>query len=226
MSADDLVDNTIEFVKKVSGSRSGIFFWVGPNCEIVDPKTRNIQEALLADYTSDLKQYDPLHISRLKEDSRQIAMMHADGYLTGSDFCGYHDHLRSIDVGDEIDFVFWRNNRPYACLAMFRGARDRPFTSGEFDWAALHSYVHSSLRLHWRVRADEVECALAGRYRLHPREREVVRLITQGKSNADISEILGISIATVKVHVVNILKKLGVDSRLGIASFVMRLQQS
>ncbi len=48
---------------------------------------------------------------------------------------------------------------------------------------------------------------------LSPRERAVALLIVGGLSNKDIARELGLSIGTVKVHVHNILQKLGVRSR-------------
>lgn len=49
---------------------------------------------------------------------------------------------------------------------------------------------------------------------LTSREREVLRLLGEGLSNARIARRLGISETTVKTHVSNILGKLGVESRL------------
>lgn len=48
---------------------------------------------------------------------------------------------------------------------------------------------------------------------LSPREKEVLDLLTENKSNAAISEALHIEIGTVKNHVHSILKKLGVSNR-------------
>lgn len=48
---------------------------------------------------------------------------------------------------------------------------------------------------------------------LTPREQETLELISDGKSNQEISECLDIEIGTVKNHVHNILKKLDVNSR-------------
>jgi two-component system NarL family response regulator len=48
---------------------------------------------------------------------------------------------------------------------------------------------------------------------LTPRETEVLKLIVKGSSNSEIAKSLAISIGTVKIHVNNILSKLGVNDR-------------
>ena len=48
---------------------------------------------------------------------------------------------------------------------------------------------------------------------LTPREAEVLLWIAQGKSNAEIGTILGMSEKTVKIHVGHIFEKLGLDNR-------------
>jgi DNA-binding CsgD family transcriptional regulator len=53
---------------------------------------------------------------------------------------------------------------------------------------------------------------------LTPRERDVIRLLSEGLSNAEIARTLYISEKTASVHVSNILRKLGVTSRLQAAT--------
>jgi NarL family two-component system response regulator LiaR len=50
-------------------------------------------------------------------------------------------------------------------------------------------------------------------YNLTPRERDVLALLVKGLTNVEIAGRLSISRSTVKVHVSNILSKLGVSSR-------------
>ncbi len=57
---------------------------------------------------------------------------------------------------------------------------------------------------------------------LTPREHEVAALVAEGLSNGEIGERLFIARKTVSVHVSNILAKLGVRSRSGIAAWVVR----
>jgi NarL family two-component system response regulator LiaR len=50
-------------------------------------------------------------------------------------------------------------------------------------------------------------------YDLTPREREVLGLLAEGLTNAQIAQRLAVSHATIKAHVSNILSKLGVSNR-------------
>ncbi|HET6770734.1 MAG TPA: response regulator transcription factor [Actinomycetota bacterium] len=57
---------------------------------------------------------------------------------------------------------------------------------------------------------------------LSPREREVLPLMAEGLSNTELGERLFISVNTVRNHVRNILKKLGVHSRLEAVAIAIR----
>jgi DNA-binding NarL/FixJ family response regulator len=56
---------------------------------------------------------------------------------------------------------------------------------------------------------------------LTAREREVARLVAQGKSNRAIADELVVGISTVEAHITHILTKLGFSSRAQIASWAV-----
>lgn len=58
---------------------------------------------------------------------------------------------------------------------------------------------------------------------LTPREREVLELIAQGRTNPEIAERLNIELGTVKNHVHNILRKLNVSSREEAAAYLAHI---
>ena len=55
---------------------------------------------------------------------------------------------------------------------------------------------------------------------LTERELEVARLVADGKTNSEIGETLFVAAGTVKTHVANIQRKLGVRNRVGIAVWI------
>ena len=62
--------------------------------------------------------------------------------------------------------------------------------------------------------------AVAALERLSEREREVALLLGQGRSNAEISAELFMSVATVKAHVSRLLVKLDLNNRVQVALLV------
>ncbi|HKW44200.1 MAG TPA: response regulator transcription factor [Candidatus Eremiobacteraceae bacterium] len=63
-----------------------------------------------------------------------------------------------------------------------------------------------------------------GRADLSPRQRDVLRLIADGRSNKQIAESLSITERTVKFHVTSIMNKLGVDNRAQAAAAATKKQ--
>lgn len=75
-----------------------------------------------------------------------------------------------------------------------------------------------------RISIDERLDEVAEEYELTGRERDLVKLIYEGKSNGEIAELLFISQSTVKTHVYNIFKKLQIKNRGGINNIVNRIE--
>ncbi len=73
-----------------------------------------------------------------------------------------------------------------------------------------------------RVRADEVERQAAAFKALSEREIEILALVAEGRSNANIADVLGLSTMTVRNHVSAILSKLGLSNRIEAATYAVR----
>ena len=82
----------------------------------------------------------------------------------------------------------------------------------------VHDYIVSNGETRVRLNSDGGEQLQA----LSLREMEVLSCITQGLSNKEIAQHLGISQQTVKNHVTSILKKLDVEDRTQAAIFALR----
>ena len=57
---------------------------------------------------------------------------------------------------------------------------------------------------------------------LTPREREILQLLAEGRSNASVSELLSISVKTVETHRATMMKKLGVGSLAELVRYAIR----
>lgn len=114
-------------------------------------------------------------------------------------------------------------------ITLYRTKRYGDFTEKEI-------YILKQLLPHLQNKLteenDAVECnvkrsksssyLLAHEYHLSKREIEVLRLLCDGKNNSEISEMLSISVNTVKKHISNIFNKLNVDSRTQLIHFIIK----
>jgi DNA-binding NarL/FixJ family response regulator len=82
---------------------------------------------------------------------------------------------------------------------------------------------HIASKVLQRIRAASVDAGgVVARPELSDRETEVLKLIANGKDNADIAEELHISPKTVKNHISNILMKLQIENRIQAAVYAVR----
>jgi DNA-binding CsgD family transcriptional regulator/tetratricopeptide (TPR) repeat protein len=122
-------------------------------------------------------------------------------------------------------------------LAGFRGithvgAAANLVRADRLDEARAHAAEARRILARWRgwrvaaLRAVERRLGLgdtpAGPEALTPREREVVALLAEGLTNAQLAERLYISPRTAAVHVSNVLTKLGMSSRTEVAAWAVR----
>jgi len=61
---------------------------------------------------------------------------------------------------------------------------------------------------------------IASKYEMTNREKDLCRLVYEGKSNMQIAQALFISESTVKTHVYNIFRKMGVKNRVGLTRVI------
>jgi two-component system, NarL family, nitrate/nitrite response regulator NarL len=83
----------------------------------------------------------------------------------------------------------------------------------EIDWDRSRSEGHPMIRIRTSTAARDRLLE-----RLSPRQQSVVRLLEEGLTNADIAVRLGISIATVKDHVHDVLSQTGFKRRAALVA--------
>lgn len=58
--------------------------------------------------------------------------------------------------------------------------------------------------------------------RLTAREREIVQLLAEGRSNKEVADLLGMSVRTAETHRASVLRKLGLDSLASLVRYAIR----
>jgi DNA-binding NarL/FixJ family response regulator len=89
----------------------------------------------------------------------------------------------------------------------------RTFFSSKVSEMLLHTYLRHS---------DRAEAAETSRSRLTAREREIVQLLAEGKSNKEVAQTLNISIKTAETHRTNIMNKLDLRSITELVRYAVR----
>jgi len=91
---------------------------------------------------------------------------------------------------------------------------------------AIHEVLRGMTYLSPRVSRTLVQAYLAKselpRDPLTPREREVLRLVAEGKTTREVAELLGIGVKTAESHRTHILKKLDMPNTAGIVRYAIR----
>jgi len=117
---------------------------------------------------------------------------------------------------------------PFAVSYFLPDSYDDPVSTATKLWLNLVPILwlqHFFLPYYVRLSSNDegaVLDILVGEYNISKREREIMELILEGKSNKEIEGQLFISFNTVKNHIYNLYQKLGVNSRSQLMHLVMK----
>lgn len=219
-----MVQEAIRFSCASLDASASVFFWVDGRRSISGMETFGTPGDMLDRYFAGMNTYDPLNVYEMLNSERRIAILDQERNYRSADANRiYAEFLESYGLIDEINFLFWHDGAPFALMAVMKRPGEQPFSQRTFDWEAMRGYLEFNLKMHPRMRQARLATTLSRQFGLTPREIEVVGLLNNGASNLTIAQILGIGVATVKTYIINILNKLGVESRAAIVAFTTRL---
>jgi DNA-binding CsgD family transcriptional regulator len=148
----------------------------------------------------------------------------AEGARTYSDYLSRREYHR-LGLYQEIA-------RPLGVDDMMRLWLDKPYARLEFDRAdwgfskrdrvVLDLLLPHLRQLRRNVRRRRPVSSSSSAACLTPREREIVGLVAEGMTNAEVARILWISPGTVRKHLENAYDKLGVRTRAGAVAALLR----
>jgi DNA-binding NarL/FixJ family response regulator len=100
----------------------------------------------------------------------------------------------------------------YIIAAVDALSQHKPFFTSHISETMLHAYLRSA--------KHDDEATSPGI--ITGREREIIQLLAEGKSNKKISSLLGISVKTVETHRATIMRKIGASSVVDIVRYAVR----
>ena len=182
----------------------------------------------LTTYVGGFYVLDPFYIMSLSLGHPEVCRLGdiaPDGFLESE----YHRaHYASGRIGDEVNYLWPLEAGVTFAVSLERSEHGVAFSDADVgNLEAVQPVLFELTRKHWNmarslnVTARDLEpgrlvqeaAANFGRKLLTPREFEVVKLVLRGFSTKSISQLLGISPGTVKVHRENIYTKLGVSTQ-------------
>lgn len=110
-------------------------------------------------------------------------------------------------------FIFKTEAHQFLVEAIESLARHKPYFT-----AKVSEILFSKILNRGEGHRDETEPG----QRLSAREREIVQLIAEGKSNKEVADALGISVRTAETHRANLLRKLNLDSVASLVRYAIR----
>lgn len=103
-------------------------------------------------------------------------------------------------------------------LELYMESQKNEMPAGELEKKLAELLIEKDKNLYDKICSQINE---AGKmFNLSTRECEVLKQLLEGRTNLEISEILSVSISTVKKHVYNIFNKAGVNNRTQLLNFV------
>jgi DNA-binding NarL/FixJ family response regulator len=92
-------------------------------------------------------------------------------------------------------------------------SRNKPFFTAKVSETLLDAYLKSA------TKPDQEDSAFRA---LTAREREIVQMLAEGRSNKEIANRLSISVKTVETHRATVMRKLGINSIVELVHYAIR----
>ena len=211
-------------LQRCLGAERTIFFVAGPNGPFADPVGINVEPVWVQRFQTHFVHEDPF----LQRVGRGPSVIRREDFLEESRFFRtsfYNDFWRPQGIHHKLGICLASRGRFFGGIGLMRSRREPAFADQEVRVARLLAPILTlAVERHWLLgRLGEAPgegrgTRLGELYALSPREVEVARAVIEGRTNLQISRLLGISQFTVKRHLQNIFEKMQVRSRSALTS--------
>lgn len=217
---NEFVDNTFKMLGRTLGASSMAFYSVDNEYNLYDFRCMGVPRDFFRLYLAEMYLVDPLHVRRVAErPDRVVRMCEAPSYMEQKEIDEYVRFLRSYDFVENMDILFRFDGEIRAGLSLIWRESDRKPKDDVFRLACdLQPFIEYALWTHVDPPKGDPMDKATRVFHLTPRERDVVKLLCMGRTNADIADCLGIGVATIKTHLIKIFDKTGSETRSGLVA--------
>jgi DNA-binding CsgD family transcriptional regulator len=192
---------------------------IGPCLIKVDGPDAPSPQRLYREYVASAES-DPLIRFAVSSPGTQLVRMDYDSYRSSRFASAFRDQM---GIGPRVRLLLRDETEPVAAIGLMRRAAEPDFDRSEANFLlASHEFLEAvHLIAIRRARAERRVDELARTFRFSFQEREIVRLILAGASNAQIAEQLTVTTATVRRQLRQLYTKLGVENRSELAALIL-----
>ncbi len=149
-----------------------------------------------------------------------------DVRMPGMSGLDLQDHLAANNIRIPIVIITGHGDVPMAVRAMKRGAID--FIEKPFNDEVLLDAIRRAIAFEEQQRSHHTEnLQIKERLsQLTPREHEVMEMVTEGMSNKEIANALGVSAKTVEAHRARVMEKMQAGSLAELVRMVIAVDDS
>ncbi|WP_323114004.1 helix-turn-helix transcriptional regulator [Pseudomonas guariconensis] len=191
------------------------FYRIDSQQQACDFLLQDMQLPMHRRYLEHYREYDPLQPGRCLALGRPVVSLRQGlAHLPPAQGQAYRGFLQRHQVVDVVEIIAQVGGRPLAGVSLLRCAGLGEFRGEELDRLLP---LHGLMQLAVASQPSATPKPLANQ-ELTPRERQIAELLRDGASNKDIARALAIGLPTIKTHLINLFRKLGVSNRTELVS--------
>lgn len=192
----------------------GAFYRIDDSLQACDFQLHGMQPPMHEAWLQHYRWLDPLKPSACAAIGQPVialseGLAHQDAGSSGQ----YQQFLRRHQVVDVVEIIAQVNGRPALGLSLLRCKGQ-----GLFQPEELHSLLALQGLMQMAAHSLPADAEEDRLQELTPRERQIAVLLQGGASNKHLARQLDLGLPTVKTHLLNLFRKVGVKSRTELVS--------
>jgi DNA-binding CsgD family transcriptional regulator len=211
--------HTASFTSQALGAEWSCFYFLDAEGQPFGFQVHRTPWALRESYvTHYMARSDPLHPARLVTQNLRFVSMFDPRLSCALELRrNFWNFLSTFGTRDAAEMIFRVGGRAVAGMSLLWVGQAGSRANRQLG-ESVQSYIEFNLAAHYGPLLSDIFPEAGVGLALTDRELEIVKLVCQGFSNAQIAQRLTIGVSTVKTHLLHVFEKLGVRTRAALVS--------